>query len=333
MKRNESTRPAIRPVIRLWMLTALLCLLLGACGSAEPESVPGTQADTEQAGTVPSETTPAEPGGSETGTDASQETSSQTVTPGNTAALPLPEEAKAFFEMLPLIDEGEYTLGTGVWLDRIGPDGSVTASETQALFPVFQNGNLYIAFVLDLGDREEKSLSDSVITDGKALSWLSDRPDDEFRLVSVQYAVAGIDGEETEILYGPEPEAMTGPEEEAWRRLQEAQPAANPLGGEEIMKRVVQAGEGIVPDPDSGNRYSSRTLIVRFTPGDKEEKIRMFEEFCGGKLVYDMKLSDIQVFSFEAKNIKQLRALQKKAMELDYVEYAELDSVNELHMK
>ncbi len=82
---------------------------------------------------------------------------------------------------------------------------------------------------------------------------------------------------------------------------------------------------------DHGIKYSAGRIVVRFAEGDKAKYIEDYCKFCGGTLVYNMKLANVCVFEFENKTLSELKDLQKRSMELDYVVSASLDGINELH--
>ena len=82
---------------------------------------------------------------------------------------------------------------------------------------------------------------------------------------------------------------------------------------------------------DNGIRYAAGRIVIRFAEGDRAKYIEDYCRFCGGTLVYNMKIANVCVFEFENKTLLELQDLQKRSMELEYVVSASLDGINELH--
>ena len=82
---------------------------------------------------------------------------------------------------------------------------------------------------------------------------------------------------------------------------------------------------------DNGIEYNAGRIIVKFIEGDSEKFIEDYSEFCGGKLLYSMRLAKLYVFEFEYRTLEELKELQEKSEALDYVVSASLDGINELN--
>lgn len=87
--------------------------------------------------------------------------------------------------------------------------------------------------------------------------------------------------------------------------------------------------ENTVTDED-GKQYASDRITVKFASEPTDEQIEELCQICEGE-VRSRIGRNIVVLQFPKANIKRLNSLLKKISELDYVESASLDAVNQLN--
>ena len=107
-------------------------------------------------------------------------------------------------------------------------------------------------------------------------------------------------------------------------RIQEKKPGKNEFGkNRETLQIVWSKQEG-----DDGREYAGDRIVIRFTEGDIENKIKDYEAFCEGKLRYELS-GGICVFDLGDITEKRLNWLLTASKDLDYVLDASLDGKND----
>lgn len=226
---------------------------------------------------------------------------------GNAPVEEIPEEVLRFsYEHMK--EEGAYELGTGIAVIEM-TDKGIVPSEDTFLFPLFCDGELEQMILLVGEDCYEEEMD-------RGMDALIGTP---FFAVKSGQDVCLITKEEVSPLFDSDCRQIENREEV--KMLQEGEPMISPLGRNRTLIRRGSGEKQNVTDPETGISYSSSRIVITFTEGDREEKIRRYERFCNGSLRSEM----LCVFSFESLSYEALNALREDSMKLDYVKSASLD--------
>ena len=242
---------------------------------------------------------------------------------GNEMAGRLPEKTELFLQGYDFKEEGEYYLGSGIRVNMLSEAGDEIASE-ELMFPVFRGDELF--GLLLSGE------TDTMITEQSVLSLVSSGTDGMFDMVRIGGGLYMISSGSTELITG-EATDMTDQEKKSVEAIRGSVTEKNRMGEEKTLFKTIQQQSPVtLYDPETGKTYSSSRIVVKFTEGDEEEKILLFEAFCGGRLHGRVRAAGRYTFTFGAKqNIKQLKALLRSAKELEYVTEAMLEEAREMH--
>lgn len=241
---------------------------------------------------------------------------------GNEMAERLPEKAELFLKEYDFSVEGEYSFGSGIRINTLDGLGNEIPSE-ELMIPVFCGDEL-IGLLLS-GETDE------LVTEETALRLFGPGTDRMYDVVRIGGGVFRIGPDGAELITGDAPE-MTEQELKTMGAIRSSVTEENRMGEEKTVFRTIQPAPVTLYDPETGKTYSSSRIVIKFTEGNEEEKVLLFEEFCGGKLHGIVRAARRYTFTFGAKqNIKQLKALLRKALELDYVAEAMLEEARGMH--
>ena len=237
---------------------------------------------------------------------------------------PQSDEILQMAEGLPLEPESNYYLGTGIRINEFDEKGNMVPSERGELFPVYRE-EVLIGLLLH-EDNEE------FLTDEGILMQFSERTDKAYCVFWIGSKICLADETGVTFLSGNDNISLTEQQKKALEVLQNTDMEDNPMGSECVQIRMGAPASTTLFDPVTGHNFSSSRIAVRFTEGDEENKILQYEEFCGGKLHGKVRSAGVYTFVFTPKsNIKQLNALLRKTLELDYIEDAWLEEAKGLH--
>ena len=207
---------------------------------------------------------------------------------------------------------GFYYIGTGIIVDNLSDEGEILDFKTM-VYPVYDDDKLY-RLILTTGEEGELLSYDMVRT--------TLNTDEQYLLIRNNGRLVKV-SKEGEYVIGGEQNVKI--DKRVIKKARKSISKTNDLGKD---RRLLKS-ENEVTDPSTGIRYSSSRIVVKFTEGDSDSKVSLFEEFCGGKLRLQVKSAGIYVFTVEPASYKKLSVLVKSAMELDYVESAFLDEVKD----
>ncbi len=200
-------------------------------------------------------------------------------------------------------EEGSYEIGSGViLLDEELKDSGVKA------FPVYRDGTLILLAVRD-DEREVYYEDDDLfgLMEGNS----------EHVLLSVNDGICLVSENDS---YFPENTLDPEVEEMLVSKIRKMKIGRDPIGEK---KETIDVKE-------SGSDGRKDHIVIRFTEGDHEEKVGMYEEFCGGRLLMKFRTADIYVFTVDHVSEKALNSLIERSNALDYVANASVDQRNDL---
>ncbi len=237
---------------------------------------------------------------------------------------PQPDEILQMTEDLPLEPESNYYLGTGIRINEMDERGGMFPSENDKLYPVYREEEL-VGLLLCEENTE-------FLKDEKMLVRFAERADKKYCVFRIGDEICLADESGFTIVSGCDTISFSKEQEKALEVLRKTVMEDNPMGSERILIQPAAPASTTLYDPSTGRNYSSSRIAVRFTEGDEENKILQYEEFCGGKLHGKVRSAGVYTFSFAPKsNIKQLNALLRKTLELDYIEDAWLEEAKGMH--
>lgn len=215
------------------------------------------------------------------------------------------------FALSKLPDDSFYYIGSGITVTDVSNDGKVIRNDL-ALYPIYENEKMRamvlkgseMVYIDDLNVDEEKIKNCLVIVNNENVFLIND---------------------------GGEAIAVRVKSDKFNKKVLEKFELRINKNNEFGNDRRLLKGSNTVTDPDTGRKYSSSRLVVKFTEGDTDKKIADFEEFCQGKLKSTIKSIGLYVFEIEASNIKRLKYLVDQALQLDYIEDAHLDEQREAY--
>ncbi|MBQ3383947.1 MAG: hypothetical protein IJG59_01885 [Erysipelotrichaceae bacterium] len=209
------------------------------------------------------------------------------------------------FALSKLPDDSFYYIGSGITVTDVSDDGKVTSNDL-ALYPVYENEDIY---AMVLKGSEMVYIDDLNVDEGQMRNGLVIANNENVFLIN--------DGEEAI--------AVRVKSDKFNKKILEKIELSKNLKNEFGNERKLLKSSNTVTDPETGRKYSSSRLVVKFTDGDSDKKIADFEEFCHGKLKSTIKSIGLYVFEIEASNIKRLKYLVDQALQFDYVEAVHLD--------
>jgi len=205
-------------------------------------------------------------------------------------------------------EDGEYHIGTGVLLLKVEED--TVEDSDKKIYPVYLNEDI-VFYALDNGENVDIIFSEKIAQRMKEGRFLIFEEKGEIFYLDENGVIAFANEE------GPAVEKKGA----ALLKRNKGRFEKNPLGEEKMQ---IQR---------KGNKETDKEKVrisVKFTPGEEDEKIHMFEQFCDGRLHMKLKGSKVCVFEIKSIGLKALNKLIDDANGLDYVESASLDSQNEL---
>lgn len=208
---------------------------------------------------------------------------------------------------------GFYYLGTGVAINNISDEGKVL-DYTSYIYPLYDDDRL-AALIIHTEGLEELISRDMIRTTLSA--------DERYLLVRNNGMLVKISEEGESVIAG---EPNIDIDERVIIKVRKRIKKTNDLGKERLLIK----SENTVTDPQSGKKYSSSRIVVKFTDGESDSKVTEFEEFCKGKLRSSIKSAGIYVFEIEPSSFKRLTMLVEEAMKLDYVSSAALDEQKDM---
>lgn len=206
---------------------------------------------------------------------------------------------------------GNWFLGDGVKVLEINENKDAGI----VIFPIYHEDELLL--LMSAGDSIECFDDHKVIDAFKETN--------RFLLIEAENRICFVSDDRMISLDG-EMIAMSKDTERKIQKIRKNLIRENGMGKE---KRLLMNLQPEQEGSDTGFRANNQ-LVVRFTDGNLEEKIGMFEEFCHGSLKYRYHSADIFVFEFEPLNSKALEVLLKKSNELDYVVSAVLSEKSDM---
>ncbi len=230
---------------------------------------------------------------------------------GNAPVEEIPEEVLRF-SCEHMKEEGTCELGTGIALIEMTEAGIVPSEDT-FLFPLFYDGKLEQMILLEGEGCYVEEMD-------RGMNALIGTP---FFAVKSGHDVCLITKGEISLLFGSDCRQVDNREEV--KMLQEGETMISPLGRNRTLIHKGNREKQNVTDPETGISYSSSRIVITFTEGDREEKIKRYERFCNGSLRSEMKQTGLCVFSFESLSYEALNALREDSLKLDYVRGASLD--------
>jgi hypothetical protein len=211
-------------------------------------------------------------------------------------------------------NEGFYYIGTGITVDNLSDDGEILDFKT-TVYPVYEDDRLY-RLIIVTGEESELFSFDMVRT--------TLNTDEKYLLIRNNGRLIKISEEGESVIGGEQNVSIS---DKVIKKARKSIRKTNDLG----RKRSLIKSVNEVTDPSTGKRYSSSRIVIKFTEGDSDSKVSLFEEFCGGKLRSQVKSAGLYVFTVEPASYRRLSALIKSAVELDYVESAFLDEVKDMN--
>ena len=203
---------------------------------------------------------------------------------------------------------GFYYMGTGVEINNLSDEGKVL-DYVSYVYPVYEDDRL-ACLIIHTGGLEELISRDMVRTTLET--------NEKYLLIRNNGRLVKID-EEGVYVMGGEPSVKI--DERVTAKVRKKIKKTNDLGKD----RMLIKSEKTVTDPQTGKKYSSSRIVVKFTDGESDSKVSQFEQFCNGKLRSQIKSAGIYVFEIEPASFKRLTLLADNAEKLDYVESAVLD--------
>jgi len=240
---------------------------------------------------------------------------------GCTAKKPVVTNEKLSIEAIPsevfdfalskFSDDSFYYIGSGITVADLSDDGKVISNDL-SLYPVYDNEEIH-----------------AIILNGSEMVYINDLNVDEQQIRNGLVIVNN--GNAYLINEGEEAIPVRIKSDKFNKKVLEKFELRKNINNEFGNERKLLKGSNTVTDPETGRKYSSSRLVVKFTEGDTDKKIADFEEFCQGKLKSTIKSIGLYVFEIEASNIKRLKYLVDQALQLDYVEDAHLDEQREAY--
>ena len=215
------------------------------------------------------------------------------------------------FALSQLSEDEFYYIGSGITVTEISDEGKVVSSDL-ALYPVYAEEEM-CAMVLRDSEQDLVFISDLNVYDRLIKNGL----------VIVNNGNAYLISEGGETM--PVRKKADSFDKKILEKIELQRNNSNAFGDE---RRLLKSGS-TVTDPETGRKYSSSRLVVKFTEGDTDKKIADFEEFCGGKLRSKIKSIGIYVFEIEASDYTRLNYLVNQIKRLEYVEDVHLDEQND----
>ena len=209
--------------------------------------------------------------------------------------------------------EGFYYIGTGVTIDNLSDEGEILDFKT-TVYPVYDDE--YLMYLIINTGEEGELFSRGIIRTTLDI-------DEKYLLIRNNGTLVKV-SEEGEYVISGEKDIKI--DDRVRKKTRKSLKKTNDLGKD----RKLIKSENEVIDPQTGKKYSSSRIAVKFTGGDSDSKVSLFEEFCGGKLRSQITSAGIYVFTVEPASYKKLTAMVKKAAELDYVDSAFLDEVKDM---
>ena len=210
----------------------------------------------------------------------------------------------------------EYYYGTGISSLKI-EGGKIVEGDTD-IIPVYQGEELVF---LILGGEENKIVDDDEILHGF-------NGNKNFVILEIENDLCLFDADSMTVIDG-DPSFTLDDDLSSFLKKEFGAAIPENLFGKEkaIIKMKEPKGDGIIDDKtDPDNDH----IIIRFKDGNREEQIRMYEEFCKGKCETGENTSDIYIFYFDALSDADMNDLVERSKMLDYVEAASIDHENEL---
>ena len=203
-------------------------------------------------------------------------------------------------------EEGDYEIGDGIQTIQL-EDG-----EGSEIFPLYQGGKLLFLLIEPSG---------VIWDDSSAKEWFDSN--DMFTAVESEGDILLISEDEVLVLGSGDSSAYSKQEEKMIRKIQKQKPEPNGFGKNRENLSIVWPRE-----ESDGREYAKDRIVIKFTEGDLENKIRDYETFCEGKLRYQLS-GGICVFDLGEISEKRLNWLLSASRDLDYVADASLDGKNE----
>jgi len=202
--------------------------------------------------------------------------------------------------------QGNYAVGNGIKVINLDND-----SKELQMFPVYRDEELIF---LVLYGQETVYLSDLELLNHivENNEYLILKADDNVYYVSKEKVLL-VDGEEMK---------LSSKMNKRIEKIREAAIDRNLMGVEKRAIRFVSNEEQ--PVFNEGD-YRDDRIIVRFTSDNIENKIRMYEAFCHGKVQDESFGENTYLFCFEPLNSKNLKILLDASNGLSYVLSASLD--------
>ena len=218
-------------------------------------------------------------------------------------------------------DDADYALGTGVYAAASTEEG-ILYSEDIEVFPLFRDETLEALLI----GRE----SFTAVNDEALIREVGPLLGTDFMFVATGPATLACVNAEKIVVVCREEGRSDPSENRMLQWLQEKEMKNNPLGNK-MWPVPTKSDRSEVTDPESGKSYSSSRIVVTLKESS-DETVREIEEKLGVTLFRKQSQGKVCVFVTESpKNFKALEALVKKAVEIENVEKAVLDGVNELH--
>ncbi len=214
------------------------------------------------------------------------------------------EDSAVFVEQQ--YEEGDYEIGNGIRAIQLE---DVEGSE---IFPVYQGGKLLFLLIEPSG----------IIWDGSSLmEWFDSN--EPFTAVESDGDILLVSEDEVLILGSGDSPVYSKQEEKMIRKIQKQKPEPNGFGKNREKLSIVWPKE-----ESDGREYAKDRIVIKFTEGDLETKIRDYEEFCEGKVRYKFS-NNVCVFDLGDITEKRLNWLLSASKDLDYVLDASLDGKND----
>ncbi len=204
-------------------------------------------------------------------------------------------------------EEGDYEIGDGIQTIQL-EDG-----EGSEIFPIYQDDRLLFVLIEPSGN---------IWDDPSLLEWFDSN--ERFTAVESKDDILFVSEDEIFVLYSGDSHAYSKQEEKMIRKIQKQKPEPNGFG----KKKEKLSIEWPIDEEIDDREYAKDRIVIRFTEGDLETKIKEYEEFCEGKLRYQLD-GCVCVFDLGEITEKRLQWLLSASRDLDYVVDASLDGKNE----